>query len=419
MRGLACAVLLGLVAAVPAVGRAKQLPPQPIAPPPPPGFPGGPIAPGGIGQPGGAVPNYVAPKADGPVVELLDEGLDPLFPQLMNDGGGEPGTVTREDRDVFAGVEAARVTPMQKYRSMLPGWNFKIVEKPTKAGEFRYLRFAWKKSGGGGIMIQFHDPARSWAFRYFAGRNVQGWQPAMSVSDKLPGEWEVVTRDLFKDWGAITLTGFALTPFDGTGGLFDHMLLGRTVEDLDKATAAALGKVKPEKALAGKERDAAWADLVGSDRVKAAAAQRQFLSTATDHTDYIGKKLAVSQKDKELGERIQRLVADLDNDKFDVRDAATDALVKIGAPAVEAVRVVAANGDNDELRYRGRLILKKLGADGTPVSTAGKTARVVRVLERAGTKDARDLLTKMAAGEFGFDGAADAKAALARMPKSP
>src|SRR5205823_1715732 len=158
------------------------------APPPQPpiiiiGGPGaGPgFAPGFQPAPGANI-EYKAPKADGPVVELLDEGVEALFPVLINDGGGEAGTITREDRDVFAGVEAVRVTPMQKYRSNVPGWNFKIVEKPEKAGEFRYLRFAWKKFGGSGLMIQFHDPAKSWAFRYHAGSNVFNWQPSTAVA---------------------------------------------------------------------------------------------------------------------------------------------------------------------------------------------------------------------------------------------
>ena len=70
----------------------------------------------------------------------------------------------------------------------LPGWAFKVVEGPkARPGpkapvEVRYLRFAWKKSGGEGLMVQFHDPKKSWAMRYFAGRNVQGWEPATRVS---------------------------------------------------------------------------------------------------------------------------------------------------------------------------------------------------------------------------------------------
>ena len=60
---------------------------------------------------------------------------------------------------------------------------------------------------------------------------------------RAPGEWTVVTRDLFKDFGgAFLLHGMALTPMDGTAGYYDHMYLGRTIEDLDKVTAAKKNK---------------------------------------------------------------------------------------------------------------------------------------------------------------------------------
>ncbi|MBN9121572.1 MAG: hypothetical protein J0I06_20895 [Planctomycetes bacterium] len=369
--------------------------------------------------------NYKAPKADGPVVELLDEGTDPLFPVLINDGGGEAGTITREDRDVFSGVEAVRVTPMQKYRSRIPGWNFKIVENPkAPAGpkvvpEFRYLRFAWKKIGGNGVMIQLHDPVKSWAFRYHAGANVQGWQPSKQIAEGPPTGWEVVTRDLFKDFGEFSITGMALSPLDGTAALFDHILLGRTVEDLDRATDAALGRVKPAKAPSGKERETLWADLIGPDRVKAAAAQRTFLATAAEHVGFMGEQLARTATDKEQLARVQQFLKELDADAFDVRDRATDELVKLGALAVDGVQALASNAPNDEVRYRARLILRKLNGDGQPVSAAGRTARVVRVLERAGTSEARVLLGKLADGEFGPDVAPDARAALARLKAKP
>jgi hypothetical protein len=412
MRCVAWVSVCGLIAVIPAIGLGEK-----PAPPPP-------IIIGGQRGPGlqPAFPgdgNYKAPKADGPVVELLDEGVDALAPVLINDGGGEAGTIIREDRDVFTGVEAARVTPMQKYRSNIPGWNFKIVEIPKNAGEFRYLRFAWKKIGGSGLMIQLHDPAKSWAFRYHAGRNVYNWVPSTQVSAAAPSEWEVVTRDLFKEHGAFTITGFALTPLDGTAALFDHMLLGQSVEDLDKATDAALGKVKAAKAPVGKEREALWADLMGTDRVKAAAAQRAFLATAADHVGFVGDQLGKTAVDKDQLVRIQRLLKELDADAFDVRDRATDDLVKLGAVAADAVRALSTSAPNDEVAYRARLILRKLNATGQPVSGAGRTVRAIRVLERAGTTDARTLLGKIAVGEFGFDIAPDAKTALKRLPNAP
>ncbi len=406
MRCLAWAVVCALVAAVPVVGRG-DIPP----------LSGGPVGEGYPLPVGDA--NYKAPKADGPVVELLDEATDPLFPVLINDGGGEHGTITREDRDVFAGVEAVRVAPMQKYRTNIPGWKFRIVEAPKNAGEFRYLRLAWKKDGGEGLMIQFHDPQKSWAFRYHAGNNIYGWQPSTQVAAKPPAEWALVTRDLFKDYGAFTLTGMALSPLDGNSALFDHILLGRTIEDLDKATDTAQGRVKGAKAPAGKEREALWAELLGADRAKAAAAQRAFLATAADHAGFIGEQFGKSAPDKATFAKIQKLLKELDADDFDVRDTATDELVKLGAVAAEALRNLAASPPNAEVGYRANLVLRKLEGVGPPVNTAGRTVRAVRVLERAATPEARAVLEKMAGGEFGFDMAPDAKAALGRLKAKP
>jgi hypothetical protein len=90
----------------------------------------------------------------------------------------------------------------------------------------------------------------------------------------------------------------------------------------------------------------------------------------------------------------------------------------MGAPAAEAVRALFTSGPSDEVRYRAKLIQRRIGGNA-PVSTAGRTVRVVRVLERAATPDARKVLLKMSEGDFGYDITADAKAALARLPKLP
>lgn len=359
--------------------------------------------------PGPSGPPYKAPAADGPVVVLLDEGVEPLFPLLTNPVGGEPGTVAREDGDVFAGVEAVRVTPLQKYQSHVPGWQFKIVEAPKEAGEFRYVRVAWKKIGGSGIMVQFHDSVKQgWGLRYHAGQNTAGWE-SRAVAATAPASWEVVTRDLFKDFGPVTIAGLALTALDGEAALFDHILLGRTVADLDRATDAALGRVKPAKPLAGRERDGLWDDLLGPDRRKAATALRQFLATAPDQVEYLRSRLP--KPDGATAARVKQLVAAFGSDDFDTRQSATDELVKIGPAALPAVHEAAKSSD-PEVQYRAEQVLKRLGSDGPGYGPAG---RILRVMERAATPSARDLLAQLAAGEFGSEYVADAKAVLARM----
>lgn len=370
------------------------------------------IFPIGVNQP--APLPYTAPKADGAVVTLLDEQIDPLLSNLLNDHSGVAGSATREDRDVFSGVESARVVPQQRFMSRLPGWNFRVVEKPTKAGEFRYVRFAWKKLGGGGAMVQL-SADRGWEQRYVAGPNSVGWA-AKSLSPKAPAEWEVVTRDLFADFGAMTIFGFAMTPMDGSALLFDHFLLGRSVEELDKVSESALGKAKPEKPLAGADRDTAWNELLGQDRVKAAAALRQFLATAPDQVEYVATH--IPKGDQAVGAKVIRLIGELDSADFDDRQKATDELFKIGAPAVDVLRTAAQSSPSDEVRFRASEILRgKLGTVGGAVSKTAIGARFVRVLEQAGTDEAKKLLGKLSTGDFGPEYSDDARAAITRLGK--
>ncbi len=216
--------------------------------------------------------NYKAPKADAAVVELLDENLDTLVPVLNNDNNNESGTASREDRDIFSGVEAMRITPQQKYRENIPGWNFKIVEKPQNAGEFRYVRFAWKKNGGQCVMIQFHRRGGEWGYRHYAGRNVFNWNPSIQISATLPKDWEVVTRDMFEDFGELPISGMALTPMDENFALFDHILLGRTIEDLRQSHRRGFWQSETDRRAKRKRTRTRWAELMGMDRVKAAAA---------------------------------------------------------------------------------------------------------------------------------------------------
>jgi len=364
------------------------------------------------------VPPYKAPVATGPVVELIDENVEPIFIRLNNDGKGEAGTIAREDRDVFAGVEAVRVTPLQKFSQRILGWTFRVVEKPARTREYRYLRFAWKKVGGTGIMVQLHTPTNTWDQRFYAGKNVFGWAPAKQVADKLPADWEVVTIDLFKEFGTRIVTGIALAPLDGDYALFDHVVMGRTIEDLDRATNEALGKRKLAKPLEGKDREAYWRDLTGTDSAKAAVAIRDFLATAEDHTAFIRDQLAKVPAAADA-RRVRKLIGDLNAEPFDVREAATDELIKIGPGAIDAVRDAGSSATNDEVRFRCRVILKKLGG-GTEldrVGKAGRLSRAVRVLERAATPEARGLLADIADGKLAPEVAPDAKAALARLPK--
>ena len=171
------------------------------------------------------------------------------FPAILNEGGGQ---VALETGDRYAGTGAIRITGDQRYRAKMPGWGFTIAEKPGP-GQFRYLRFAWRKQGGNNILLQLNANG-SWgpaigqkgpAFRYEAGPAANSYNVAAIRLDKqLPDNWVVVTRDLFADFGSFKLTGLALTPGPGGYGLFDHVYLARTLDDL-KGCPAPIVAAKP------------------------------------------------------------------------------------------------------------------------------------------------------------------------------
>ena len=124
------------------------------------------------------------------------------------------------------------MTPPQRWSLRIPGWNYPIRQHPVE-GEYRYLRFAWKGQGQG-VMIELAadgrwPPANEPVHRYYSGRNNTGWA-AVEVSPDVPRDWQVVTRDLYRDFGEFTLTGIAPTAIGGAAQ-FDRIELLRTLDD--------------------------------------------------------------------------------------------------------------------------------------------------------------------------------------------
>ena len=226
-------------------------------------------------------------------------------------------------------------------------------------------------------MVQLHDQNRSWIARYHAGKNVQPTWTSVEVAKDLPTEWTVVTRDLFKDFGAMTITGVACTSFDGEYALFDHLVFGRTLADLDAATVAALGKGKPADTMEPKLREAMWEDLFDKDRVKSGEAVRRFLVAAPESATFIAERIQSGKQSAEdvktRTKRIATLVTQLGIDTdFDTRLAATEELEKLGPAAEVAIRS-AFNSSDPEAKYRAARLLAKLKLDdGGEASLAGK-----------------------------------------------
>jgi len=332
------------------------------------------------------------------VVELIEDDSEAFIKQLNNDGALDATKIRQEFRDVYSGVSSIYVTPFQRFASRIPGWSFPIVEKP-ELGQYRYLRFAWKRidkpAQTVGIMIQLNSNG-SWNQRYYAGYRsdlASTWGPMIQVDKDLPSEWTVVTRDLFKDFGSMTLTGFALTPMDhGVAGLFDHVYLGRTIKDLERASAEAFGKMPLKEPLTLLHLGNLWEDLAKGDVKVTSPAVRTLLAGLKESVTYLakmlrGKPAAVDAK------QIARWIDDLDNREFQVREAAFRALDKLGDAGIRFLQEARTKARSVEQRNRIDTLLKNRGiAHGALTGEQLRLVRAIRVVEWAGTVKALEAL---------------------------
>lgn len=190
-----------------------------------------------------------------PVAVLYEDG-DAIFGEFRS-GNGRMRLVTG---DVHSGASAMGVTALQREAVKIPGWNFEIRETPN-AGQYRFLRFAWRKRAGGSALLEIASSGR-WPDakvekgRYVAGPNTTGWA-AVRVSPDAPAGWTVVIRDLWKDMGDFTLTGIAPTCDGGEEVFFDGMVLGR---DEESVQAYVAGSGIPSYVDANRRIGNAWED---------------------------------------------------------------------------------------------------------------------------------------------------------------
>jgi hypothetical protein len=167
---------------------------------------------------------------------------DPAFVDSLNRG---TGAVTLDTSDKFTGTASLRVTPEDRENPSLPGWDLAIRSEPNP-GEYRFVRFAWKKRGGKQLGLHLAqrgefapadliNPKES--LRYHGGRETaKNYGHALQFRDQPPDQWDPVTRDLWVDFGNVDVSGLRFVCGDGEAALFDHIYFARTPQDLDRIT---------------------------------------------------------------------------------------------------------------------------------------------------------------------------------------
>jgi WD40 repeat protein len=157
-----------------------------------------------------------------------------------------------------------------------------------------------------------------------------------------------------------------------------------------------------------------WEELASAD---AAAAYRAVwaLAGARGAVPFLQKRLRpVPDPGPDAAKRLTKLVADLDNDDFAVREKATEEIAKLGQSAAPELRKALEGKPSPELRQRVEHLLEKLGGPLDDPETL-REIRAVEALEQAGTPEARRVLEAVGKGAESARLTAEAKAALARL----
>jgi hypothetical protein len=170
-----------------------------------------------------------------------------------------------DQKDAEHGSVSLRVHGRDRENAAVPRMALPIRENPGP-GEYRFLRFAWKKQGGSRIALHL---AREGQFpaadgtviadglRYQAGRaESDDYGPAIVLGKEPPGQWQVVTRDLFADFGEFTLTGLRLVCGDGEAAWFDRISLARRVADFERPANKTSHRTTGRPADVAKNADA-------------------------------------------------------------------------------------------------------------------------------------------------------------------
>ncbi|HWG43452.1 MAG TPA: WD40 repeat domain-containing protein [Gemmataceae bacterium] len=195
---------------------------------------------------------------------------------------------------------------------------------------------------------------------------------------------------------AVLPGGRIATGMGGLGPIF--------VWDLAPSTWAV---PKPAGDLDRKELDALWSDLAGNARGAYRAIGR-LASVPARTVPFLRTRLQPVTVDTK---RIEKLLANLDSDSFEAREAAGRELTRIRYRIEPMLRQALEGNPSLEMRRRLQAILAE---PKRPPREVLRTMRAIAVLERIATVESRRILEKLSTGAAARE-TQEAKAALQRL----
>jgi RNA polymerase sigma factor (sigma-70 family) len=160
-------------------------------------------------------------------------------------------------------------------------------------------------------------------------------------------------------------------------------------------------------------RQALWADLAGADAGRAYAAIWQLADDPGPSVSFLRERLRPVQAAPP--ELVRSLLDDLDCSRFPVREAAEQKLRELGERAGSALREALKAKPSLERRRRIEALLTSLETSGPLSGEPLRAVRVVQVLERIGSAEARRILEGLVTGVESARLTQAAKESLARL----
>lgn len=163
------------------------------------------------------------------------------------------------------------------------------------------------------------------------------------------------------------------------------------------------------------EMQTLWSDLAAEDATKAFQGVLKLSAVPRQAVSFLGARLKPAERIDPR--KIDGWVADLESEKYSVRQDAIASLLKTGEQALPALRQVLGATPRLETRKRVEELVLKL-TDGNLSAEQLQLVRSIEVLERIGSEEARRILRTLAQGAPATLPTREAETALKRLAES-
>jgi predicted NACHT family NTPase len=184
----------------------------------------------------------------------------------------------------------------------------------------------------------------------------------------------------------------------------------------DMSQALKEDPLTPEE-LEPKELEVLWADLGGKDAARAHQVIWKLIAGGMATAAFLHEQLKPATVSVDH-RRVEKLIDQLDDDLFSVREKAMSELEKIGVACEPTLRRALLGDPSLEVRRRIERLLERLEGGTMPPENL-RAWRSLEVLERIDTEETRQVLERLSRGAPDAWLTQDAKLGLQRLAKRP